>query len=171
MPILPKSRKARRRLMVVAVAAPILAVAVGLSLWASQRAITFFYGPSEARAQHVPPGQTVRIGGLVQPGSVIKASDGEVRFSIADKAGAVQASYRGELPDLFREGQGVVAQGEFDPSGMFVAKLVLAKHDEKYMPKEVVDALKKSGEWQKGDGSAPALPAKPVADARTGAAS
>src|ERR1700744_4092553 len=153
MPILPKSRKARRRLMVVAVAAPILAVAVGLSLWASQRAITFFYGPSEAHAQHVPAGQTVRIGGLVQPGSVIKASDREVRFAIADKADAVQTTYRGELPDLFREGQGVVAQGEFDPAGVFVAKQVLAKHDEKYMPKEVVDGLKKSGEWQKGGAS------------------
>lgn len=139
--------------MVVAVAAPILAIAVGLSLWASRSAIVFFYGPSDARAQHVPAGQTIRLGGLVQPGSVSKASDGEVRFSIADKAGAVPASYRGELPDLFREGQGVVAEGEFDRQGLFVAKQVLAKHDEKYMPKEVVDALKKSGEWQKGGAS------------------
>ena len=174
MPILPKSRKARRRLMVIAVVAPILAAAVGLSLWASRSAIVFFYGPSEARAQHVPAGQTVRIGGLVQPGSVIKDSDGQVRFAIADKASAVQASFRGELPDLFREGQGVVAQGEFDSQGVFEAKTVLAKHDEKYMPKEVVDALKKSGEWQKGDGSAPAPAAssKPVAEAaRTGASS
>jgi len=172
MPILPKSRKARRRLMVVAVAAPILAAAVGLSLWASQSAITFFYLPSQAQAQHVPPGQVVRIGGLVQPGSVIKEPSGEVRFAIADKVSAdkastVQASFRGELPDLFREGQGVVAQGEFNPSGVFVANNVLAKHDEKYMPKEVVDQLKKSGEWQKGDGSA--TPAKPIA--QTGAAS
>src|ERR1700761_1745721 len=155
MPILHKSRKARRRLLVVAVAAPILATAVGLSLWASRSAIVFFYVPSQARAQHVPAGQTVRIGGLVQPGSVIKASDGEVRFSIADKAASVPATFRGELPDLFREGQGVVAQGEFDPSGVFVARQVLAKHDEKYMPKEVVDGLKKSGEWQKGEGAAP----------------
>jgi cytochrome c-type biogenesis protein CcmE len=155
--------------MVVAVAAPILAAAVGLSLWASQSAITFFYLPSEALAKHVPAGQTVRLGGLVQPGSVIKAANGEVRFSIADKAGAVPATFRGELPDLFREGQGVVAQGEFDRSGVFVANNVLAKHDEKYMPKEVVDGLKRSGEWRKGDGSAP--PAKPVADAKTGAAS
>ena len=139
--------------MVMAVAAPILAAAVGLSLYASRSAIVFFYVPSEAHAQHVPPGQTVRIGGLVQPGSVIKAADGEVRFAIADKAGAVPASYRGELPDLFREGQGVVAQGEFDHAGVFIAKQVLAKHDEKYMPKEVVDALKKSGEWQKGAAS------------------
>jgi cytochrome c-type biogenesis protein CcmE len=155
MPILPKSRKARRRLLVVAVAAPILAAAVGLSLWASRSAIVFFYGPSEAEAKHVPVGQTVRIGGLVKSGSVVKAADGEVRFAIADQAGAVPASYRGELPDLFREGQGVVAQGEFDARGVFVAKQVLAKHDEKYMPKEVVDALKKSGEWRKNEGAAP----------------
>jgi cytochrome c-type biogenesis protein CcmE len=158
MPILPKSRKARRRLMVVAVAAPILAAAVGLSLYAGRSAIVFFYLPSQAHAQHVPAGQTVRIGGLVQPGSLVKEADGEVRFTItdtatADKALAVDATYRGELPDLFREGQGVVAQGEFDRSGTFVAKNVLAKHDEKYMPKEVVDQLKKSGEWQKGAGA------------------
>src|SRR6201996_1750341 len=145
MPILHKSRKARRRLLVVAVAAPILATAVGLSLWASRSAIVFFYVPSQARAQHVPAGQTVRIGGLVQPGSVIKASDGEVRFSIADKAASVPATFRGELPDLFREGQGVEAQGEFDHAGVFVAKQVLAKHEEKYMTKEVGDAMNKSG--------------------------
>ena len=170
MPILPKSRKARRRLLVVAVAAPILAAAVGLSLYASRNAIVFFYGPTEARAQHVPAGQTVRIGGLVQPGSVVQSPNGDVRFAIADKAGAVPASFHGQLPDLFREGQGVVAQGEFDSAGVFMAKEVLAKHDEKYMPKEVVDALKKSGEWQKGEGG----PSKPVAseDAKpSGAAS
>jgi cytochrome c-type biogenesis protein CcmE len=165
MPILPKSKKARRRLMVVAIAAPVLGLAVGLTLYAMRDAVVFFYGPSQARAEHVPPGRLVRIGGLVQPGSVIKASDGEVRFSIADQAAAVPASFRGELPDLFREGQGVVAQGEFDPAGLFVAKEVLAKHDEKYMPKEVVDALKKSGQWR-SDGSGPARPvaqAAPVA--------
>jgi cytochrome c-type biogenesis protein CcmE len=171
MPILPKSRKARRRLQVLAVVAPIMALAVGLSLYATRRGINLFYVPSEARAQHVPAGQTVRIGGLVQPGSVVKDADGDVRFAIADKASAVQTTYRGELPDLFREGQGVVAQGEFDAQGVFVAKQILAKHDEKYMPKEVVDGLKRSGEWRKGDGSAPAA-GKPVAEAtRTGAAS
>jgi cytochrome c-type biogenesis protein CcmE len=153
MPLLPKSKKARRRLMVVLIALPVLGLAVGLTLYAMRDAVVFFYGPSQARAEHVPAGRTVRIGGLVEPGSVIKASDGEVRFAIADKAGSVPATFRGELPDLFREGQGVVAQGEFDPEGLFVARQVLAKHDEKYMPKEVVDALKKSGEWRK-DGAA-----------------
>jgi cytochrome c-type biogenesis protein CcmE len=165
MPILPKSRKARRRLMVLAIVAPVLALSVGLALYAMRDAVVFFYGPSQAQAEHVPAGRTVRIGGLVQPGSVIKASNGEVKFSIADQASAIPTTFRGELPDLFREGQGVVAQGEFDPAGLFVAKQVLAKHDEKYMPKEVVDALKKSGRW-KGDGSDAA---KPVAEANTAA--
>jgi cytochrome c-type biogenesis protein CcmE len=156
--MLPKSRKARRRLLLVSIAAPVLAVAAFLVIRAMGTATVFFYGPTEAHANHVPAGQTVRIGGLVEPGSVIKASTGEVRFAIADQASAVPTTFRGELPDLFREGQGVVAQGEFDSSGVFVAKQVLAKHDEKYMPKEEVEALKKSGQWR-GDGS----PKRPVA--------
>jgi cytochrome c-type biogenesis protein CcmE len=92
----------------------------------------------------------VRIGGLVAPGSVVRSPDGEVRFSITDNANAVPTRFKGDLPDLFREGQGVVAQGEFDTAGVFQAKDVLAKHDEKYMPKEVVDALKKTGQWKGG---------------------
>ena len=174
MSLFPKSRKARRRLTVIAAAAPVLAVAVALSLYAMRDAVVFFYGPSEAQARHVPAGRVVRIGGLVEPGTISRRPDGTLAFRIADHSAQVTALYHGEPPDLFREGQGVVAQGEFNPSGVFVAKEVLAKHDEKYMPKEVVDALKKSGEWQKGDGSAPAAPivqAKPVADAKTGAAS
>ena len=137
--------------MVLAVAAPILALAVGLSLYAMRDAVVFFYGPSQARAQHVPPGRTVRIGGLVAPGSVRRGPEGALLFDIADHASKVTAVFHGEPPDLFREGQGVVAQGAFDPSGAFQASQVLAKHDERYMPKEVVDALKKSGEWRPGD--------------------
>ncbi|HUO23595.1 MAG TPA: cytochrome c maturation protein CcmE [Caulobacteraceae bacterium] len=155
MPLLPKSRKARRRLMVVAVAAPILALAVALSLYAMRDAVIFFYGPSQARAEHVPPGRLVRIGGLVQPGTVVQSPDGDVRFSITDNVNAVPTLYHGQLPDLFREGQGVVAQGEFDQTGKFQAHEVLAKHDEKYMPKEVVDALKKSGQWRPDGAAAP----------------
>ena len=148
MAFLPKSRKARRRLAVVAAAAPVLALAVGLSLYAMRDAVVFFYGPSEAAAKHVPPGRTVRLGGLVQRGSVKRLQDGSMAFSIADRASAQPVVYRGELPDLFREGQGVVAQGAFDGAGRFEASQVLAKHDERYMPKEVVQALKKSGEWR-----------------------
>jgi cytochrome c-type biogenesis protein CcmE len=144
--------------MVVAVAAPILALAVGLSLYAMRDAVIFFYGPSQARAEHVPAGRLVRIGGLVQPGTVVQSADGVVRFSITDNVNAVPTQYHGQLPDLFREGQGVVAQGEFDDAGRFQAREILAKHDEKYMPKEVVDALKKSGQWRQ---SAPAAQTAP----------
>ena len=148
MALLPKSRKARRRLLAVAVAAPILAASVGLSLYAMGDAAVFFYSPSQARDKHVPPGRTVRLGGLVRPGSVIKRADGTVEFAVADRAAADRVVYRGDLPDLFREGQGVVTQGVFAPDGVFEAREVLAKHDERYMPREVADALKKSGEWR-----------------------
>ncbi|HTK34861.1 MAG TPA: cytochrome c maturation protein CcmE [Caulobacteraceae bacterium] len=150
MPLLPKSKKARRRLMVVAVAAPIVAAAAGLSLFAMGDAAVFFYSPSEAQTKHVPPDKLIRIGGLVQPGSVRKLADGRIEFAITDNRAVSQVSFRGDLPDLFREGQGVVTQGSFDRSGVFEAREVLAKHDEKYMPKEVADALKKSGEWNRG---------------------
>ena len=151
MGLLPKSRKARRRLMVVAAAAPILALAVGLSLYAMRDAVVFFYGPSEARAEPVAPGRVVRLGGLVKPGSLIKNPDGGVVFAITDQAQTVRTVYHGDLPDLFREGQGVVAQGSFDRAGDFQAKQVLAKHDERYMPKEVADALKEQGMFHPDD--------------------
>ena len=145
---LPKSRRARRRLTAVALAAPILGVAVTLSLYAMGDAAVFFYSPAQARAKHVPAGRLVRLGGLVQTGSVQKLGDGEVRFGVTDRAAADEVVYRGDLPDLFREGQGVVTQGAFRPDGVFEAREVLAKHDEKYMPKDVADTLKKSGEWR-----------------------
>jgi cytochrome c-type biogenesis protein CcmE len=156
MSLLPKSRKARRRLTVLAVAAPILALATGLSLYAMGDAAVFFYSPAQASEKHVPPGRTIRLGGLVETGSVRKDADGVVRFAVTDRKLIDQVVFKGDLPDLFREGQGVVAQGAFDQAGVFVAHEVLAKHDERYMPKEVADALKKSGEWR-GDG-APAAP-------------
>jgi cytochrome c-type biogenesis protein CcmE len=148
MSFLPKSRKARRRLTVVLAAAPILALAVGLSLYAMRDAVVFFYGPSEAKTQKVPAGRVVRLGGLVEPGTLSHRTDGSVLFKIADHRTDAPVVFQGQLPDLFREGQGVVAQGSFDASGRFHATQVLAKHDERYMPKEVVDALKKSGEWR-----------------------
>ncbi len=148
---LPKSRKARRRLTVMAVAAPILALAVGLSLYAMGDAAVFFYSPAQVEAKHVPPGRTIRLGGLVEMGSVKKAADGAVSFGVTDRIASDRVVFRGDLPDLFREGQGVVAQGAFRPDGVFMAREVLAKHDEKYMPKEVADALKKNGEWRGGN--------------------
>jgi len=151
---LPKSPKARRRLTLVAAIAPVLAIAVGLTLWGLQDSISFFYTPSQADAAKPPPGRSIQLGGLVSPGTVVKHPDGRVDFVVADKISADKVSFQGDLPDLFREGQGIVAVGAFRQDGVFEAKQVLAKHDEKYMPKEVADALKKQGEWR-GDGKMP----------------
>lgn len=144
---LPKSPKARRRLWVVAAVAPILALAVGLSLWAMRDSVTFFFSPSEATAENAPPGRVVRLGGLVEAGSVVRDGS-EVAFVITDNVASTPVVYRGDLPDLFREGQGVVAQGAFQPDRSFRASQVLAKHDETYMPREVADRLKAKGEWR-----------------------
>jgi cytochrome c-type biogenesis protein CcmE len=145
---LPKSPKARRRLWVVAAVAPVLALAVGLSLYAMRDSVTFFFSPSEATADKAPAGRVVRLGGLVETGSVARGSHGEVAFAITDNAATTRVVYQGDLPDLFREGQGVVAQGAFLPDRSFRATQVLAKHDENYMPREVSDRLKAKGEWR-----------------------
>jgi len=144
----PKSRKARRRLFVLLAAAPILLIAAGLSLYAMGDAAVFFYSPQMAADKHVPEGRTIRLGGLVEAGSVVKLPDGTVRFAVTDLKAKDEVQFKGDLPDLFREGQGVVAEGAFGKGGVFLAREVLAKHDERYMPKEVADALKKSGQWR-----------------------
>jgi cytochrome c-type biogenesis protein CcmE len=154
MSLLPKSRTARRRLMVFSVAAPVLALAVGVGLYAMRDSISFFYTPSQAAAAHVPAGRAIQLGGLVRVGSVVKLADGTLNFVVADRRGASPVTYKGELPDLFREGQGVVAIGAYDDRGVFVAHQILAKHDERYMPPELANALKKEGEWR-GDGATP----------------
>lgn len=154
MPLLPRSRTARRRLMTLSVAAPVLILAIAVALWGMRGSISFFYTPSQAMAAHVPAGQPIQLGGLVRPGSLAKRQDGEIDFVVADKRSASPVSFKGELPDLFREGQGVVAIGQYDASGRFVARQILAKHDEKYMPPELANALKKQGEWR-GDGERP----------------
>lgn len=138
--------------MVVSAAVPILALAAGLSLYAMGDAAVFFYSPKMAAQKHVPAGRTVRLGGLVTTGSVGKLADGTVVFNVTDNVATDKVVFKGDLPDLFREGQGVVTEGAFNKDGVFVAREVLAKHDERYMPKEVADALKKSGEWR-GDGA------------------
>src|SRR5262249_20008229 len=154
MDFLPKSRKARRRLALVAAAAPVLIVAVGLSLYAARRSVVFFYSPAQAAAEHVPAGPVVRLGRPAGGGSAAHGADGRGEFKGTDKKATDLVEYRGELPDLVREGQGVVAEGVFDPKGVFQASRVLAKHDERYMPKEVAEALKKSGEWRGTEPSA-----------------
>ncbi|GAA0617884.1 cytochrome c maturation protein CcmE [Brevundimonas kwangchunensis] len=150
---LPKSPKARRRLWVVAAVAPILALAVGLSLWAMRDSVTFFFSPSEVTAENAPAGRVVRLGGLVEAGSVERDGTGEIAFVVTDNLASTRIVYRGELPDLFREGQGIVAQGAFQPDRTFRATQVLAKHDENYMPREVADRLKETGEWRPEDGA------------------
>jgi len=158
---LPKSPKARRRLWVVAAAAPILALAVGLSLWAMRDSVTFFFSPSEVTAENAPAGRVVRLGGLVEAGSVEREGAGEVAFVVTDNLASTRIVYRGDLPDLFREGQGIVAQGAFLPDRTFRATQVLAKHDENYMPREVADRLKETGEWRPED-AAPARAGAPT---------
>jgi len=141
----------RRRLYFVVAGMVLLGAAAGLTLYAMNDTLVFFYSSSELLAKKIPPGRTLRIGGLVETGSVARDADGAtVHFRVTDTAKTVAVVYNGILPDLFREGQGVVAEGTMSPDGVFVAAEVLAKHDEKYMPKEVVDALKKSGRWQEG---------------------
>jgi cytochrome c-type biogenesis protein CcmE len=145
----------RRRLIVVVTGLVMLGAATALILSAMGDSLVFFYSPSDLAQQSVPAGRHVRIGGLVEDGSVVRAADGKtVRFKITDGKHDLPVTYVGLLPDLFREGQGVVAEGTLADGATLDAATVLAKHDEKYMPREVVDALKKSGQWR-GDAAAP----------------
>jgi cytochrome c-type biogenesis protein CcmE len=114
--------------------------------------IVFFYSPTELAEKTLPAGTRVRIGGLVVDGSVKRGADGAVSFAVTDTANDVDVAFRGILPDLFREGQGIVAEGVLTATHSLNAESVLAKHDERYMPKEVVDALKAQGVWQEGEG-------------------
>ncbi|MCP5365448.1 MAG: cytochrome c maturation protein CcmE [Hyphomicrobiales bacterium] len=136
-----------KRLTFVVIGLVILAAAAGLALMASEDALVFFHTPSEIVAGEAPLDRRLRIGGLVEEGSVKIVRDGQVTFRVTDMVHTVPITYSGILPDLFREGQGVVAEGRLR-DGIFVADQVLAKHDENYMPPEVADALKQSGQWQ-----------------------
>jgi cytochrome c-type biogenesis protein CcmE len=140
----------RRRLMMLSLFLLGLGSATALTLAAFQDNLVFFYGPTELAEKAIPDGRLVRIGGLVEQGSLERASvDGklEIRFRVTDMNRALPVVYAGVLPDLFREGQGVVANGRLD-RGVFRASEVLAKHDENYMPPEVAEALKRAGHWQ-----------------------
>ncbi|MEE7456244.1 cytochrome c maturation protein CcmE [Methylorubrum populi] len=143
-----------RRLILIATCGAVLALALGLILSAMTGSIVFFRSPAEVAAQGVAPGTRFRLGGLVTEGSVKRGSDQNVEFSVTDTSATVPVQYRGLLPDLFREGQGIVAEGTLDAGGVFRADTVLAKHDENYMPREVADALKAQGRWQEGGGKA-----------------
>ncbi len=143
----------RRRLYMVLAGMLLLGGAVALVLVALEENLNYFYSPADLNT--APPGRPIRLGGLVEEGSVQRQDDGlTVTFRITDLAASVPVTYRGILPDLFREGQSVITEGTLGPDGTFVAREVLAKHDENYMPPEVVDALKKSGQWRGGGAAA-----------------
>jgi len=125
-----------------------LGLAAGLILYALSDTITFFYTPTDVVEKGVQPGTRFRLGGLVADGSVVRGQGKTVSFTVTDTAGTLPVTYVGILPDLFREGQGVIAEGVLDAGGNFKADTVLAKHDENYMPREVADALKEKGVWK-----------------------
>lgn len=137
----------QKRLAVIGGLAVVLAIATTLVLVALRDQIVFFYSPSDVVAREVPVGQAIRLGGLVKDGTWTRNGQ-DNSFIITDGGTEVPAQFQGILPDLFREGQGVVAEGSMSPDGRFIATNVLAKHDENYIPKEVVDALKAQGEWR-----------------------
>ncbi len=140
------SRK-QKRLAVIAGLGVVLALAAILVLTALRDQIVFFYSPTEIAARAVEPGMPIRLGGLVKEGSWVRS--GQINtFVVTDTNTEIVAHYEGILPDLFRDGQGVVAEGAIGPDGEFIATNVLAKHDENYVPREVVDALKAQGEWR-----------------------
>ena len=141
----------QRRLYFVLLGMLALGAATALVLTAINDTLVYFYTPADLQKKQVGPDRRLRIGGLVEQGSVVKQGE-NVRFVITDLVATVPVTYVGVLPDLFREGQGVVAEGRLDGQGVFRATEVLAKHDEKYMPKEVSDALKQSGRWQEEGG-------------------
>jgi cytochrome c-type biogenesis protein CcmE len=148
----------RRRLIVVLACGLGLGSATGLSLWALSSDVAFFTSPSKLAREHPGPDRSFRLGGLVEAGSVKRTlDDGKpaASFRVTDGAASVTVNFVGILPDLFREGQGVVTLGTLAPDGTFRAQEVLAKHDETYMPKEVVEALKKSGHWNPESGAPP----------------
>ena len=137
----------RKRLWLLVGSLAVLGFAATLVLTALNDNIVFFYSPTQLAEKKIPPDRRFRLGGLVEAGSV-KKNGQETRFVVTDTQKTVAVIYRGILPDLFREGQGVVAEGSLGPDGVFVAREVLAKHDENYMPPEVAKAIKDAGQWK-----------------------
>jgi len=168
----------KRRLYILLLCGIGLGSATALTLTAFQDNLVFFRSPSDIARETPPAGRAFRLGGLVEEGSVQRQGEHEgrpaIHFRVTDGANTVPVVFAGVLPDLFREGQGVVTQGMMGPDGVFRAREVLARHDETYMPPEVADALKRSGHWNPAQGAAPAPatwntldPARPAAPAAT----
>ena len=146
------NRRKRRRLAFALAVMTAGAGAAALVIYGLQDNVLYFYSPSDVVAKHVQPGVDFRIGGLVKVHSLKRGSGADVSFAVTDGRTDIPVRYEGVLPALFREGRGVVAVGALGPDGTFAATEILAKHDERYMPREVVDALKRAGRWQEGSG-------------------
>ncbi len=146
----------QRRLALIGTGVGVLALAAVLVLNAMRDSIVFFNSPSDIAEKRLGPDTRIRLGGLVKPGSLTRGDNQAIRFAVTDGNREIPVAYTGALPDLFREGQGVVAEGKLDTAGLFRADTILAKHDERYMPKEVADALKKQGHWKDDYGAASA---------------
>jgi cytochrome c-type biogenesis protein CcmE len=139
----------QKRLAVIGGGMSFIAAAVLLVMFAFSQSVAYFYMPGDLAKKPVSPGTLIRLGGLVGEGTVVRGEGTTVQFAVTDGTDAIKVKYTGILPDLFREGQGVVTEGRFEPGDdIFVADTVLAKHDERYMPKEVADRLKKDGTWK-----------------------
>jgi cytochrome c-type biogenesis protein CcmE len=143
-------RRRDQRLIMIGAAGVVLALAMTLTFVGLRDSVVYFVAPSDL-AEKAAPGQRIRLGGLVVEGTLRRELAGEARFTVTDGVTQVEVHYVGLLPDLFREGQGVVAEGAWSPGQAFEAERVLAKHDENYMPREVTDALKQRGEWKGGE--------------------
>ena len=141
----------QRRLILIGSSLGVLAIAAVLVLSAMSDSIVFFNSPTDIAEKHIAPGTRIRVGGLVKPGSVQRGENLHIRFEVTDGKSDVTVRYQGIVPDLFREGQGVVTEGKLEAGGI-AADMVLAKHDERYMPREVSDALKKAGRWEETAG-------------------
>jgi cytochrome c-type biogenesis protein CcmE len=138
----------QKRLAVIGGALGFLGLATALTFYALGQKTSYFYMPADLQQASVAPGERIRLGGLVEKGTIVRGQGTEVAFSVTDKEKSVKVVFSGLLPDLFRDEQGVITEGTFRPDGVFAADSVLAKHDETYMPKEVADSLKAKGVWQ-----------------------
>lgn len=141
----------QKRLSWIGVMGAVLVLAVGLVLYALSSKISFSLDPSELLAKNIAPGERIRLFGLVKKGSVKRGEGLNVKFELTDTANTVPVAFNNILPDLFREGQGIITEGSLNKDGVFVADTVLAKHDENYMPKEIAESLKEKGLWQEAD--------------------
>lgn len=141
----------QRRLVLIGFCLGVLGLAMGLVLYALSGSITLFQSPTDVVEKNLAAGQRFRMGGLVEAGSLRRGDNMQVTFAVTDGRTSIPVAYRGVLPDLFREGQGVVTEGVLEPGRTFRADSVLARHDETYMPREVADSLKRQGHWRPGD--------------------